>query len=343
MTTTPEARTEALRRLATEAGFARVGVAAAHDRPEDRARLQAWLDAGMHGEMAWLARDVRRRSDVREVVPGARSVIVLTVPYDSDTPRTAQALDAAGAGHGWISRYAWGDDYHDVIDKRLRRLARSVEASIVPDLPVDFRGADMPTTDEAPFDGRRDFRYYVDHGPVLERRWAEEAGVGWQGKHGLIIDPRSGSFFFLALIITTIAFEPDTPATDHCGTCTRCIDACPTDAIVADRVVDARRCISYLTIEQRSALTVEQRAMLHGHVFGCDICQDVCPFNRFSTPSGEAAFEPRAGSVAPSLVDLATLDDAAFRARFRKSPLKRAGREKIGETVAALAVDRGRS
>ena len=332
-----------VRALALEVGFSRVGFARAHDRPEDLARLRAWLDAGMHGPMAWMAKDPARRCDPGLVVVGARSAVVLALDYDSDAPRSVDVLgrqgDAAPAGTGWISRYAWGDDYHLVAERRLRALTERVEAVLGPRLPLDFRGAGA---DDGPFDARRDFRWEVDYGPMLERRWAEEAGLGWQGKHTLLVDPARGSYFFLATIITTIELVPDAPVADHCGSCTRCIDVCPTQAIVAPRLLDARRCLSTLTIETRGPLEPAEAALLGDHVFGCDLCQDVCPFNRFSRPSGEPGFAPREGLVAPDLAALAALDDKAFAARFAKSAVKRNKREGLQRNVDAVLANQAR-
>ena len=228
---------------------------------------------------------------------------MLAVDYDSDAP-TSRDEGVVGPGQGWISRYAWGSDYHDVVEHRLKQLATAIDAHIEADLG-------------------RDFRYYVDYGPVLERPWAQEAGLGWQGRHSLLVDPERGSYFFLAAVITTLELTPDTPQTDHCGSCTACVDACPTQAILPGRSVDARRCISTLTIESKGELSAEQRQLLGDHVFGCDICQEVCPFNRFSQPSGEVVFEPRPGNLAPDLGELLALDQVSFSERFRRSPLKR--------------------
>lgn len=301
----PEERTARIKALALDAGFSRVGIAAAHARQDDQVHLERWLAAGMHGDMAWMEKNPARRSDPNLVVEGAKSVVVLALDYDADAPRTQEALTP---GKGWISRYAWGTDYHLLSEKRLKALTRSVAAA--------FASPD--------FDARTQFRWSVDYGPVLERRWAEEAGLGWQGKNSLLVDPERGSFFFLCTVITTLELVPDTPQTDHCGSCTACMDACPTQAIVKERVVDARRCISYLTIEKRDALTAQEREWLGDHVFGCDLCQDVCPFNRFSEPSPEEQLQPREGLVAPDLRMLAGLAEEEFRTLFRQSPVKRA-------------------
>lgn len=312
-----------LRAAAIEVGFSRVGFAAARDLSEDRARMQAWLDAGMHGQMHWLARDLRRRTDPGEVVPAARTVIMLALDYDTDNPRSVDPQVRA-PDRGWISRYAWGSDYHRVAERRLKQLALAVERDLAPALGVDFRGPEAPP---GPFVSRRDFRFYVDHGPVLERRWGQEAGLGWQGRNGLLIDPRRGSFFFLASVVTSIAFQADVPARDRCGRCRACVDACPTGALLPGRVLDARRCISYLTIETRGVLNSEQRQLIGQHVFGCDICQDVCPYNRFSRPCGEPAFDPRPGNLAPQLGALAEISPSSFDERFARSPIRRLGVE----------------
>ena len=321
------ALTARVKALAIEAGFSRAGVASAHDRPDDLDHLRAWLDAGMHGPMTWLEKEPERRADPGRVVEGARAVLMLALDYDSDAPRSIEVLGPAGhdapAGQGWISRYAWGDDYHDVAERRLKALTEAVASEA---------GGWLGRS----FDARREFRWMVDYGPLLERRWAEEAGLGWQGKHSLLVDPVRGSFFFLAGVVTTLPLLPDTPQTDHCGSCTRCIDVCPTQAIVEPRKVDARRCISTLTIETRGALDADQRVMLGDHVFGCDLCQDVCPFNRFSRPAGEPAFAPREGLVAPRLEALAALDDDAFRERFRRSAVKRNKRSGLLRNVEAV-------
>ncbi len=327
------ALTARVKELAVRAGFSRAGVAAAHDRPDDLERLRAWLDAGMHGPMAWLAKEPERRADPGRVVQGARAVLMLALDYDSDAPRSIDIVGATGRdappGHGWISRYAWGDDYHDVAERRLKSLTEAVAAEA-----GDWLGR--------PFDARHEFRWMVDYGPLLERRWGEEAGLGWQGKHSLLVDPVRGSFFFLAGVVTTLPLLPDTPQTDHCGSCTRCIDVCPTQAIVAPRQVDARRCISTLTIETRGALDAEQGSMLGDHVYGCDLCQDVCPFNRFSRPAEEPAFEPRPGLVAPRLEALAALDEEAFREAFRRSAVKRNKRTGLLRNVEAVGENQRR-
>lgn len=330
-------RTQRIKALALGVGFSRVGIARVEPLPRDAEALQRWVDAGMHGQMAWLAEDVARRSDPTQVVEGAQSVLVLALDYDSNAPRTRQ-VDLVGDGspeqqRGWISRYAWGDDYHLVAEKMLRRLEVQVSDFLRLELGDDFRPEGCR---KGPWKSVRDFRWYVDHGPVLERAWAERAGLGWRGKHSLIIHPKHGSFFFLACVVTSLALDPDEPLTDHCGTCTACLDACPTSAIVAPYSVDARRCISHTTIEIEGAIPDADRSLPGQMVFGCDICQDVCPWNRFSQPSANPAFAPRPGNLAPLLSELEELDEAQFAERFARSPLKRRGLNGLHDNVRAV-------
>ncbi len=285
-----------IRRAARHLGIDRVGFAAAGDVGE-RGGLQGWLDQSHHATMRWMAARPARRSDPRQVLDGARTVISAAVNYFHPQPATP------AAGGGRISRYAWGGDYHRIIKRQLLALVAHLQQEW-PDL-----GA----------------RVYVDTGPVLEKTWAHLAGVGWMGKNGNIITRERGSWVFLGEILLDRQIEPDGPATDHCGSCTRCMTACPTAAIVAPRVVDARRCISYLTIEHRGAVAPEFRASMGNWLFGCDICQEVCPWNKFAATSGEARFAPRAGNADPSLIEMAALDQAAFDQRFQGSNVRRVG------------------
>ena len=329
-------RTDLVKKLTIVHGFSRVGIARAVPLRDDQTRLQAWLDAGMHGTMAWLADDVVRRSDPALVVPGVQSVIVLALDYDSDAPRTHDVA-LADEGRAWISRYAWGDDYHLVAEKRLKALETAVTEALAPELGDDFRAPGGPVR---PWQSMRDFRWMVDHGPALERAWATRAGVGWRGKHSLVVHPRHGSHFFLAVILTSLDLDPDPPMADHCGTCTACLDACPTQAIVAPYVVDARRCISHASIEVEGTLPQADRALLGDHLFGCDICQDVCPWNRFSRP-GDPVFAPRPGLVAPVVADVLALEEDSFATQMARSPLKRRGLAGLQDN--ARAVQEGRA
>jgi len=291
--------TETLRRKALALGFDRFGVAPVQPVPE-LDFFPKWLQQGFAADMHYLERHTEKRLQVQNLVPNARSVIVCAKNYHTPAPLST---DPAPATAGWISRYAWGDDYHDLLKKKIRALFELLQ---------DLTG------------GTAQGRYYVDTGPVLERVWAKYAGIGWIGKNTCVIDQRLGSFFFLAVIVTDAALAYATPPPDRCGTCTRCIDACPTNAILMPYVLDASRCISYLTIERRDSIPEALRPGMSRHLFGCDICQDVCPWNRKAPVTDETAFQPRAGAINPDLAAILSMDEDAFRARFRKSPVKRA-------------------
>lgn len=304
---------ERIREAAIAEGFDRIGIAEVGPGPAAD-RLRQWTAAGMHGSMEWLARNPDRRADPRRVVDGARTVLVATRSYWTGDPIALEPDRAR------ISRYAWGDEYHDVLGAGIRNLYHRIE-----ELIPGVRG-----------------RYYVDTGPVMEKAWAEAAGLGWIGKHTNLISVGEGSWFFLAAIILDVALPPDRPARDHCGTCTACIDVCPTAAIIAPYVLDARRCISYLTIENRGPIPRELRPAMGNHVFGCDDCQDVCPWNRFARESAAArAFAPRSGLAAPALVELLALDAQEFARTFRGSPVKRARRRGLLRNVAVALGNSG--
>jgi epoxyqueuosine reductase len=279
-------------------GFDLCGIAPVDDFPE-LTFLREWLAKGYAGEMAWMTRTADRRADVREVVPGARSVIVTATLYNTDRPYTdAQPDDVAR-----VSRYAWGDDYHDVIEARLDALLDWIRA-----------------TTDGPFDAKA----YVDTGPVQERVYAQYAGLGWIGKNTCLINADIGSWVFLGEIITTLELEPDAQGLEQCGTCTRCIEACPTGALVDAGVLDSNRCLSYATIELRSAIPETLRPAMGSHVYGCDICQEVCPYNQPAPHSSEGAWQPRAGLDAPRLIDLWRRSDRDLRALIKGSPMTRA-------------------
>jgi epoxyqueuosine reductase len=255
-----------------------------------------WLANGEHGDMTWMAKNPQRRTDPREVLPGAQSVIVVALNYHTPAPRPRPVEDGA---RGRIARYAWGDDYHDLLDAKLRDLCEVL---------TGLGGTQ---------------RLYVDTGPVLERDWASAAGLGWNGKSTVQIHRALGTWTFLGEILTTLALAADAPARDHCGTCTRCIAACPTQAITGPRHVDARRCISYLTIEHKGSIPEEFRRALGDRIYGCDACLDVCPWNRFARDSRETAFAARPFVAGWTLREFLALDDDAFRTLFRTSPIKR--------------------
>ncbi len=293
--------------LALEAGFDLAGIARVDAAP-DLSFFGEWVARGYAGEMAWLSGQVAKRSDLRAAFPWARAVLCVGLQYDTPQPYST----AAPAGRGWISRYGWGDDYHDVMKAMLERvLGRLREES-------------------APFEARA----YVDTGPIAEKAWAAAAGLGAWGKNGCLLHPEHGSWFFLGEVVTDLDLPADAPRGDLCGTCTACLEACPTQALVAPGVLDARRCISYLTIEVKGEVPEGLREGMGRHVFGCDVCQDVCPWNRRRRHRGGAAFSPRPGAVAPDLALLAGLDEEAFRKRFRGSPVKRAKRRGLLRSVA---------
>lgn len=287
-----------IKEKAASLGFDLCGIAAADSFPE-LSFLQEWLDRGYAGEMAWMARSRERRADVRHVVPGARSVIVTGTLYNTDRPYTDELPNDVAR----LSRYAWGDDYHDVIKSRLEALL-----------------AWMRSTSQTPFDARA----YVDTGPVQERVYAQYAGLGWIGKNTCLINPEIGSWLFLGEIICTLPLEPDTQGLEQCGSCTRCLEACPTGALVEPGVLDSTRCLSYLTIELRSSIPEAHRESVGGHVYGCDICQEVCPYNRPAPHSDDAPWQPRDGLDLPRMVDLWKRSDRDLRSLVRGSPMTRA-------------------
>jgi epoxyqueuosine reductase len=291
---------ERIRRAVLAHGFDRVGFAAA-GVAAGAERFRLWLERGRAGTMSYLARTAERRVDPRSVLEGARTVIVAALHYAHPAANAPCGDEDPRGPRGTISAYARGDDYHRVLARRLEAAAA--------DLAAAFGGS---------------WRYYVDTGPVLEKDWAQTAGVGWIGKNACSIDTERGSYFFLGVLLATMAVEPDPPAVDRCGSCQLCLEACPTGALVAPGELDARLCISYLTIESRDETPTDLAARSGSLVFGCDICQEVCPYNRRADPEGDPALAPRAENVAPSLEDLARLDAASFRGRFARSPVLRA-------------------
>ena len=302
-----------IKEKARELGFSLCGVAPAEQFPE-LSFLREWLDRGYAADMAWMARSAERRADVREVVAGARSVIVTATIYN-----TAGESRPADPSIATISRYAWGDDYHDVLKARLEAL-------------LAWMRAESPE----PFDGRS----YVDTGPVQERVYAQYAGLGWIGKNTCLINPELGSWLFLSEIITTLDLEPDTQGLEQCGSCTRCLDACPTGALVESGVLDSNRCLSYLTIELRGGIPEPFREAVGTHVYGCDICQEVCPYNQPPPRSADAPWQARPGLDLPRLVDLWRRPDADLRKLLKRGPMTRA---KITGLRRNLAVAIGNS
>ena len=296
-----------MKQAAIDAGFELAGVAPVHEFDE-LDRFREWIDAGRAGEMKYMeARDDSgglKRASLRSTLPWVRSVIVCAINYNTAQPYSTHVDDPQ---RGWIARYAWGkEDYHDAVMRRLR----TVEGRLR----------------DAVGDSQLQTRCYVDTGPLVERVYAKYAGVGWIGKNTCIINQKLGSWLFLGVILTSIELAPDLPAPDRCGTCTRCIDACPTDALVAPYQLDSNRCISYLTIEKRGAIPEDLRAGMGHEVFGCDICQDVCPWNRKAPATSAPEFQPREGFVNPALEWLAVMTEEEFRDRFRGSAIRRAKR-----------------
>jgi len=320
-----------IRQAAAGMGFDICGIAPPVVPEQDRQRYLLWLQQGLYGEMRYMER--HERQDLRQLLPSIRSVICVAMVYHTGHPLSTNCSDP---NRGWISRYAWGEDYHGILQERLEKLLEELRTFV-----------------NCPFDAK----IYVDTGPVLERALAQAAGLGWIGKNTCLIHPNTGSWFFLGEILTSLELEPDQPVTDHCGTCTRCIEACPTGAITQPYVLDARRCISYLTVELRGTIPEELRSDMGRHVFGCDICQDVCPWNGKALVSHLPAFQPRseesvfsvpsdlsgsqkapASTFNPPLDWLASLTEEEFRRLFRKSAVKRA---RHSTSLMALSLSKG--
>lgn len=287
-------------------GFAKARITTPDAIPQAAGRLAAFVGAGLHGQMGWMAERMEWRGNPAALWPAARSVIMLAESYAPETdPRAVLGQRDRGA----VSVYAQGKDYHDLVKKRLKRLGRwLIEAA--------------PGTE---------IKVFVDTAPVMEKPLAEAAGLGWQGKHTNLLARDLGNWFFLGAIFTTAALPPDTPEIGHCGSCTACLDACPTGAFPAPYRLDARRCISYLTIEHRGPVDPDLRPALGNRIYGCDDCLAACPWNKFAVAAQEIGYAARVG--APPLAELASLDDGAFRARFAGSPIKRIGRDRMLRNV----------
>ncbi len=297
-----------LKAQALALGFDLCGVAPAVSHPK-LARLASWIDEGRAGDMHYLADSLDERTDVTVMLPTAKSVISLACVYNTEPPGTPTGQPA-------IARYARGDDYHDVLVGRARQLLQWMS---------DTHGPGLEALSS------------VDSGPVQERVFAEQAGLGWIGKNTCLINPKIGSWIFLAAIVTNAELEPDVPAFDQCGTCTRCLDACPTGAIVEPYTVDATTCLSYLTIESRAMVDESMRPFVQTQVFGCDICQEVCPWNRRAAVSDDPAWQPRPGLVTSSLLDLCLRSDAEWSVALKGSAMRRAGVRRVRRTLALAA------
>lgn len=288
-------RSNVVKRLAKEQGFDFCGIAKAEFLEEEAHRLESWLNRNLHGKMAYMANHFDKRLDPSQLVPGAKSVVSLVYNY---YPK--QNLQEEHPEAPKLAKYAYGKDYHHVIKSRLKTLIERIQDEI----------------------GAVEGRVFVDSAPVMERQWAQKAGLGWTGKNTLLINKGAGSYFFLAELIIDLELEPDGPIKDYCGTCTRCIDACPTDALTPYEL-DANKCISYLTIELKDEIPEAFKGKMENWAFGCDICQDVCPWNRFSTPHHEAAFEPSKELLELFNNNWEDLTEEVFRSAFQKSAVKR--------------------
>lgn len=299
---------EKIKAKAAELGFAKVGIAPADALHAEGERLREWLGRGLHGEMAWIAREPEKRVDPRLIFPDCKSVVAVAMNYFTPHEHTGAS--------GKISRYAWGDDYHDVLKERLRAL-------------LEWLVSEIPGVGA---------KICVDTTPMMEKAWAVRAGLGWIGKSSNLITKDHGSWVFLGEMLLDIELDYDSDVIeDHCGTCTACLDACPTGAIAEPYVVDSTRCISYATIELRDeTLPPAIVSNLNGWLYGCDICQDVCPWNRFEKPSGEARFEPRRGETSLPLENLAAMEHAEYVERFRGSAMKRTKLSGLKRNAAAL-------
>ncbi|MBC8054669.1 MAG: tRNA epoxyqueuosine(34) reductase QueG [Sphingobacteriaceae bacterium] len=277
-------------------GFLFCGISKAEFLEEEAPRLEAWLKQGFNGEMAYMENHFDKRLDPRKLVDGAKSVISLGLNYYTDAVQT-------DADAPKISKYAYGNDYHTVIKEKLKQLLESINEKI----------------------GEVHGRAFVDSAPVLDKAWAKKANLGWVGKNTNLINKNTGSYFFLAELIVDLELDYDIPSTkDHCGTCTRCIDACPTEAIVGPYVVDGSRCISYLTIELKSEIPTEFKGKMDNWMFGCDVCQDVCPWNRFSVLHNESGFQPQSDLLNMNAKDWHEITEEVFQKVFKQSPVKRA-------------------
>ena len=298
---------ERIRAKAKEEGFDAVGFAQAEMGLREKARLEAFVSLGHHGDMTWMAEHLERRKDPRSLWPGARSVIAVAINYG---PENSPLNDLRAFDRANISVYARNKDYHNLIKKRLKKLGRWLGKEFNCDLKV-----------------------FVDTAPILEKPLGQAAGIGWQGKHSNLVNQKFGSWLFLGEIFTTLNLEPDASEVDHCGSCKKCLDICPTNAFPEPYMLDASRCISYLTIEHKGHIPVEYREKMGNRIYGCDDCLAVCPWNKFAKMASESAFIPREDLSLPLLEDLLCLDDLSFREKFSGSPIKRIGRDRFIRNV----------
>lgn len=304
---TASERSRRIKHLAEDAGFLHCGISVADFLEEEAPRLESWLKNTMHGQMTYMENYFDKRLDPRKLVPGAKSVVTLL--YNYYTPVKQQDPEAPK-----VSMYAYGEDYHFVIKRKMRSLVERIREEI----------------------GDVDGRAFVDSAPVLDKAWAVKSGSGWMGKHTNVIRKQEGSYFFIAELIIDLELAPDHPVTDHCGSCTACIDACPTGAIIQPYSVDGSRCISYFTIELKDAIPQEFKGQFEDWMFGCDICQKVCPWNRFAKQHNEPAFEPHPQLIEMKRDDWVELTKDVFNEVFRKSAVKRTGFEGLKRNVRFL-------
>jgi len=307
--TVVKANSESVKKLALEAGFAKAGIAAPEVDVEIKARFAEWLSKGFSADMSWMEENAEKRVDPKKVMPEARSVVSLALIYNTPFRHSNDP------SKGKISRYAWGRDYHLVIQVKLKKL--------IANLQTEFPGSD--------------WKGWVDTGPTMDKYWAARSGVGWQGKHTNVLTKEIGSYFFLATLFTDLALEPDAPARDMCGKCTRCIEACPTQAIVQPYLLDSNRCLSYWTIEYRGEqIPSEISEKMNGWLFGCDICQEVCPYNQKPLFSSEEDFLPYFDEPELNLKTAAEMNQTEFSRRFSKSTVKRAKRSGVVRNAKQL-------
>jgi epoxyqueuosine reductase len=299
-----------IKTAALAAGFDLAGIASLQNPPPDLAKLDPWIQSGYQASMGWLEKQRDKRMDPRLVLPSVQSMLCVALIYNTDKPYSIE-----NPGQPWVSRYAWGEDYHQVMDRKLKAL----EENLHRELGLEFES-----------------RRYCDTGPIAEKAWAAAAGLGWVGKHSNLINQEKGSWFFLGEILLSLDLSADPLAPDLCGTCTRCLDACPTQAFPEPGVLDARRCLSYLSIEHRGPLPPDLEAALGGNLYGCDICQDVCPWNRSRVLSSEPAFQARPGLQPVDLDVLEALDESGFSQFFKGSAMKRTKREGLRRNAAIV-------
>ena len=303
-------QSELVKQIAKKVGFELVGIAKAEAMTEAFEQYTEWISSGYHATMQYLEKNLEKRKDIRDILPGAESVIVLGMSYY--TPHDHDQSDQEGK----ISRYAWGADYHEILPKKMQEIVTVLEN----------------------MNPMSQHKIYVDTGPISEKQWARKAGIGWQGKNSNIISREIGSWFFLGVIITTIPLEYDAPIEDYCGTCTACLDACPTSAIIEPYKVDANKCISYWTIEAKPEKEIPPDISKHMEqwIYGCDICQDICPWNRFASESSQEEFHPRNMETTMSFQTILNMKQEDFSERFRKSPVKRTKLAGLQRNVHAL-------